>query len=195
MSTVKTLAEDFAGEACSFSIGNAAILEDDLIIDSFAAVTARFFNEDGRPLPSEIASTAPGPEEGHLRLEPEHFLCGPQILLSSLLYLLDVFHSSDGQLFSYGGNLRPPSFKVLLAYDRDQLRDRLPKFAETDRLDKVPLRAGAHCLQCVARVTCSRVKLYRSVRVELADEAAQLDAGPVGQPIVQDVKVEVPLPG
>jgi len=74
MSTVKTLAEDFAGEGCLLSIGNAAILEDDLIIDSFAAVTALFFNEDGRPMPSEIASSAPGPEEGHLRLELERFL-------------------------------------------------------------------------------------------------------------------------
>jgi hypothetical protein len=75
-------------------------------IDSFAAVAARFFNEDGRPLPSEIASSAPGPEEGHLRLDPERFLCGAQILISSHLYLLGVFHSSDGKLFSYGGNLR-----------------------------------------------------------------------------------------
>ena len=115
MSTVKTWAKDFAVEGRFFLIENVAILEDDLIIDSFAAVTARFFNEDGRPLPSEIASSAPGPEEGHLRLEPERFLCGAQILLSSILYLLGVFHSSDGQLFSYGGNLRPPSFTVLPA--------------------------------------------------------------------------------
>ena len=43
--------------------------------------------------------------------------------LSSLFYLLGVFHSSDGQLFSYGGNLRPPSLKVLLVCDRDQSND------------------------------------------------------------------------
>src|SRR5262245_33751861 len=43
------------------------------------------------------------------------------------------------------------------------------------------------------RIGAGRVEQYRSMRVELANEAAQLDPIPARKPVVQDVKVEVPL--
>src|SRR5262245_51134682 len=82
MSMVKTLAKDFAGEGCLSSIGNVAMVEDDAMVDSFFKAAARLFNEHGRPLPSEIASSAPCAEEGHLSLEPEPFHFGAQTFLS-----------------------------------------------------------------------------------------------------------------
>src|SRR5262252_7820403 len=160
-----------------------------------ATVAAHFFCEHGRPPPSELASCSSGVEEGFLRLEPHHFLFGAQTFLSSAIHTLDIFHLPGSQFFSYGRNLCPPSFSAPSAFGRCQSPNRHFKIIEFNRLDEVRLRAGAQSLLYVTPIGCGRVKQYRSVRVELANKMAQPDARPVRQPVVQDVKVEVPPPG
>jgi hypothetical protein len=51
-----------------------------------------------------------GGEEGFLRLEPHHFSSARRLSLA--LSTRDIFPMSDGQFFSYGGDLRPPSFRA-----------------------------------------------------------------------------------
>src|SRR5262245_9874708 len=97
------------------------------------------------------------------------------------------------KLFVDGGKRRIPCGGFLVAYRRGQAHNRLLKILGINWLDKVRLRPGAQSRVYVARVVCGRVEQYRSVRVELANGAAQPDSGCVRQPIVQDVEVEISL--
>src|SRR5262249_50085602 len=113
---------------------------------------AHFFYKHCWPSPSEIGSSPTGCKERYLCLEPKRFLWGAQPFLFSQRYPLGFFHSSDSQFFSSGDNLCQPSLKVPFAYERVQSRYRLLEFIETDRLDEVRVRAGAHSLLYVARI-------------------------------------------
>src|SRR5262245_17450143 len=117
------------------------------------------------------------------------------MFLFGILHQRGIFYPLDSQFFSDGGNLSQPSFSVPFAYGGGQLRDRQPKFTGIDRLDEVRLRAGAQRFLHITRSGHGRIEQYRSVRVELPNEATQSDPGPIRQPVVKDVKVEVPSPG
>src|SRR5262249_25485735 len=71
----------------------------------------------------------------------------------------------------------------------------LLKILEFDRLEEIRLRAGPQSLLYVAAVARGCVEPNRGVRIGLAKCVAQSDPGPVRQPVVQDVKVEVAPPG
>jgi hypothetical protein len=115
---------------------------------------AHLFREHGWPPPSEFASGSPGVEEGFFRLEPHQFLLGAQAFLPGALHPLDIFRLLNGQFFSYGGDLCPPSFRVPSAYGRGQFRNRLFKIIGLNRLDEVRLRAGAQSLLYITLIGC-----------------------------------------
>ena len=115
---------------------------------------AHLFCEHGRPSPGEFASGPSGFEEDFLRLKPHQFLFGAQMSISGALHQLGLFVISDSQFFSHCGNLCLPSLKIPSGYGRCQFRNRLLKVIEFNRLDEVPLRAGAQCLPYVTLIGC-----------------------------------------
>src|SRR5262245_65987128 len=110
MSTVKIFAKDISGEGRLSSIGSAAMVEGDFIVDLSVVAPARFFNEHGWPQPSEIASSASGVEEGPFRPEPERLLFGAQMFICSLLYSFGVLLFLGIHFFLYVVHLLLPSF-------------------------------------------------------------------------------------
>src|SRR5262245_21863880 len=102
-----------------------------------AYASAHFFLEQGRPLPSEIASRAPGFQESQLCLDPQRFRFGAQKLAFSRLHSTDITRLSNNQLFLYGGIFCPPSLNSPFANGKDRLRNNQIKFIRIDRLGQV----------------------------------------------------------